>query len=421
VCVYPNWVTRAAACLSALLLAAPLEGVVSARPWQTREPSVDPAPAHQLRTTSTWPAEPSLPSPIDPTRFQAALAYMCNVAEDSRVAALAPQLLSAAAATGTDPFTLAALASFRSKCDPAYHGKGGSYGFLGIEPGMYRPVEGAPPLPVDRDDLSIKNLLDPATNIAVGAALLKMWDDKHRELDQSFGGVQHRSGVSHFVWGDEARSSGQEDLILTGRRRMLGRYLGTTIAPRPSKYGIEIVPPLDGIPRVATSGPGDDREGGARRHAGLDITAQIGEPVRSIAGGTVIFAGVNMPHRPRIGAIPPDKIGRYRNRRLGVGGIYVCIEHKAEPKKIVSCYMHLNSYTVNERQELAAGDVIGYVGRTGVKLSPAHLHFEVRVGDAHTNPLRTLGDYVIPPKATLTHQFVMRAMRAKRAKARLRA
>jgi murein DD-endopeptidase MepM/ murein hydrolase activator NlpD len=98
---------------------------------------------------------------------------------------------------------------------------------------------------------------------------------------------------------------------------------------------------------------------------------------------------------------------------MGVGGIYVCIEHKAEPKRIVSCYMHLQSYLVNERQQVAAGETIGYVGRTGVKLSPPHLHLEVRVDDHCSNPLRTLGDYVIPPKATVTHQYVLRAKRAK--------
>ena len=95
----------------------------------------------------------------------------------------------------------------------------------------------------------------------------------------------------------------------------------------------------------------------------------------------------------------------------------MCIEHKPDTKRIVSCYMHLASYVIAERQEVVAGETIGYVGRTGVKLSPAHLHFEVRVNDHFTNPLRTLGDYVIPPKATQTHQYVVRAKRAKRLRA----
>jgi len=64
--------------------------------------------------------------------------------------------------------------------------------------------------------------------------------------------------------------------------------------------------------------------------------------------------------------------------------------------------------------EVTAGETIGFVGRTGVKVSPPHLHFEVRVDDRVTNPLRTLGDFVIPPQATMTHQYVLKARRAKR-------
>jgi hypothetical protein len=409
-------VTRAL-CLTASLVVLSLGGSAWARPWENREPSVNPTPAHQLRTTSTWPAEPPVPAAIDPARFQAAFAALCGVKPDSAIAALGPQFLVASAAAQVDPFTLAALAQYRSRCDPDFKGKGGAYGLFGIEPGMYRGVEGAPPVPVEKDDLTAKRLLDPSVNVTVGAKLLAMWEAQHREIDVSFGGAQHRSAVSHMVWGDQVRGSGQEDLILTARRRMLGRYSGSVDMPRSSLYGIEVVSPLEGTPRVATSGPGDDRDGGARRHRGLDIVGQIGEPVRAIASGTVIFAGVNMPGAHRLGPIPPDKIKRYANRRLGVGGIYVCIEHKPDTKRIVSCYMHLASYVIAERQEVVAGETIGYVGRTGVKLSPAHLHFEVRVNDHFTNPLRTLGDYVIPPKATQTHQYVVRAKRAKRLRA----
>ncbi|HSS37808.1 MAG TPA: M23 family metallopeptidase, partial [Polyangia bacterium] len=168
----------------------------------------------------------------------------------------------------------------------------------------------------------------------------------------------------------------------------------------------------------ATSGPGDERDGGARRHRGLDIAGTIGEPVRAVADGTVIFAGANIPGAARKGPIPPDKIARYAHRRLGVGGIYMCIEHKPEPNRIVTCYMHLSSYIVAEKDTVKAGQTIGYVGRTGVKVSPPHLHFEVRVGDRFTNPVRTLGELVIPPQATLTHQYVLKARRAKLRKLR---
>jgi hypothetical protein len=407
----PAWVL-----LFALVVAS---GTAQARPWEAREPAVDPKPAHQLRNPATWPAEPDAPAPIDPAKFTAAWAYLCGVAADSTTAALGPKIVAAAAAAKSDPFTLAALARFGSRCDPAYKGKkGGTYGLLAIEPSMYR-VPDAPELPVDKSDLTSKRLLDPEVNLAVGAALLEMWQAGHKEIDAAFGGGPHRSGVAHFTWGDVVRSSGHEDLILTQRRRLIARYNDFKDTPRMASYvGIPVVSPLEAGPRVAPSGPGDDRSGGARRHAGLDIAGMIGEPVRAIADGTVIFAGINSPSRARMSGIPPEKIARYRHRRMGVGGIYVCIEHTPEPKRVVSCYMHLDRYTVAEREEVKAGQVIGSLGRTGVKVSPPHLHFEVRIGDRHTNPLRTLGDTMIPPKATMTHQYVVRA---KRAKARLRA
>ena len=169
----------------------------------------------------------------------------------------------------------------------------------------------------------MRRLLDPKTNLSVGARLLKMWEDAHPTLDQDFGGVPHRTGVAHFLWGDDVRSSGQEDLVFTARRRLVAHYDATPETPRPNPLGVSIVAPLEGTPRVATSGPGEDRDGGARRHRGLDITATIGEPVRSIADGVVIFAGANMGRSAPALPIPPSRIARYAHRRLGTGGIYV--------------------------------------------------------------------------------------------------
>ncbi len=409
---------RAKCAFGALALLAATSGVALARPWTPRAPAVEPKPAHQLRTPATWPAEPAVPAPIDAAKFQAAYAHLCNLDATSAKAAVAAQVLAAAQTAGSDPFTLSALGYFNTGCDPSFH-KDGRYGLLGIEPSMYRS-EGAPEPPINRGQLTSRALMDPAANLAAGAALLEMWNARHQELDDAFGGAAHRSGVSHFIWGDEVRSSGHEDLVLTARRRMIAAYLETPDAPRQASYlgGMTVVSPLEAPPRVATSGPGDERDGGKRSHKGLDIVGSIGEPVRSMADGTVIFAGVSVPGHLRKGPIPPDQIARYRHRRLAVGGIYLCIEHQPEPKRIVTCYMHLNSYVVSERDQVKAGQLIGYVGRTGVKISPPHLHFEVRVGDRFTNPVRTLGEMVIPPSATQTHQYVLKARRAKLRKLR---
>ncbi len=370
-----------------------------------------PPATHQLTRVSTWPAEPEAPSEVDVERFREAVAYVCR-----RPLAEAPadEILGASREADVEPFLLAALMYERSRCDPKLRTREGT-GLLLVHPGLYRSA-GPPRPPVHPLEWDRKGLQNPRANLGLGARLLRMWQDSHELLDETFGGAEHRSAVSHFVWGDVVRSSGAEDLVLTTRRRLLARYAGLRDEPQDSPLGIKIVSPLEGAPRVATSQPGADRDGGARRHRGLDLAATIGEPVRAMADGTVIFAGVNLGSRPRYGPISPEKIGKYAKRRLGRGGIYLCIRHDVpeEPEKeIVSCYMHLLSYRVRQDQQVSAGEIIGHVGRTGVKVSPPHLHLELRVNKRATNPMKALASLLIPPKATLTYRYSQRAQRAR--------
>ena len=391
----------------------------AARPWSAREPSVEPKPAHQLRSVATWPAEPTIPAPLDDQRFRAAFAHLCSADAGGPIAALAADVVAAARAANVDPFTLAALAFTASDCNPKLRTRAG-IGLLAIDAGMYRRSNA--PLDAEiRGALTARRLLVPADNLATGAKLLAMWNATHVASDEAFGGVPHRDAVSHFIWGDEVHSSGHEDLVLTARRRMLVAYAGRPETPRATGLGVDIVCPLEAPPRVATSGPGEDRDGGARQHRGLDLVASLYEPVRAAADGTVIFAGANLAGHPRHGGIPPAKIGRYAHRRMGSGGIYVCIDHDDTERKVVTCYMHLSSYVITERDHVTAGQTIGFVGTTGVKVSPPHLHFEVRVDERSTNPLRALGDMVIPPKATMTHYYMLRAKRTRLHAARERA
>ena len=265
------------------------------------------------------------------------------------------------------------------------------------------------------------NLLSARSNLGLGARLLRMWEEQHDAVDLAFGGVAHRSAVSHFFWGDVVASSGTEDLVLTARRRLLARYEGLPPTPQPSALGVALVPPLESAPRVATSGPGDDRDGGSRRHRGLDLVAAVGEPIRAIANGTVIFAGVNLASNSRNGRIPPARSASYANRRLGPGGIYLCLRHAppvkppavAKPNALVSCYMHLDRYFVGHGAEVKAGDTIAIVGRSGVRRSPPHLHFEVRVDGDFKDPWRYFSDSIIPPRETLTHKWNERSRRAR--------
>ncbi|MEP6654718.1 MAG: M23 family metallopeptidase [Myxococcales bacterium] len=405
-----------------------------------------PPPAHQLADLSRWPAEPPEPAAIDPQRFRLTVEHLCTrgvtrpsttaattasrdaqrvkpataaAADEGATAAvgaapLADLVQAAAAEAGVDPFLLAGVMFVQSGCRAGRESRGG-VGLLRIQPGMYQSP-GAPPPPGEKDDWRPAALLDPAENLRLGARLLHMWEESHAEIDAAFGGVPHRGPVAHFIWGDVVRGSGAEDQVLTARRRMIAFYLQTPEPTTKTAFGTTLLCPLEGAPRVASSGPGEDRAGGKRRHRGIDLTAAVGEPVRAVAEGTVLFAGANLPGRPRL-SLPPSRVAKYRWRRLGPGGIYVCIEH-APQRHIVTCYMHLDTYGVEEGETVAAGQVIGRVGRTGVQLSPPHLHFELRIDDRVVDPARSLASLVIPPKATQTYRIVMKAKRLRLARAR---
>jgi murein DD-endopeptidase MepM/ murein hydrolase activator NlpD len=382
------------------------------QPWARRDAPVAPPHCHELEHLERWPSEPATPDPIDPAKFRESVAYLCAKPPEQ---VPADEILAAAAAHEVDPFLLAALMREQSRCDPKRHVRKG-FGLLMIQPAMYLG-RGGPDLPVERAQLTQKALLDGKTNLEVGAQLLRMWQDQHADADAAFGGVPHRGAVAHFQWGDRVISSGNEDLVMTERRRLVARYQSAPDLHKPTTMGLDIVCPLEGIPRVATSGPGEDRDGGARQHRGLDIAASEGEPVRAMANGVVMFAGVNLRGAPRKGPIPPSKIARYRNRSLGAGGIYLCLRHDipdgAPVNEVVTCYMHLSSYIVAEKDHVTAGQTIGFVGKTGVRVSPPHLHLEVRVDDYAKNPMRYLTDLVIPPKDTKTYHYVRAAKRAR--------
>ena len=98
-------------------------------------------------------------------------------------------------------------------------------------------------------------------------------------------------------------------------------------------------------------------------HPGIDIGVPAGTPIRAADGGRVVIAGFT---------------GGYGN--------YTCIQHSAS---LSSCYGHQSSIGVSVGQQVSKGQVIGAVGSTGHSTGP-HLHFEVRINGAVTNPMNYL-------------------------------
>jgi murein DD-endopeptidase MepM/ murein hydrolase activator NlpD len=101
-------------------------------------------------------------------------------------------------------------------------------------------------------------------------------------------------------------------------------------------------------------------------HPGIDIGVPSGTPIRAAAAGRVALL-------QSVGAS-----GGYGN--------FTCIQHTGT---MSTCYAHQSRFAVSMGQSVTQGQVIGYTGCTGLCFGP-HLHFEVRINGAVTNPLNYL-------------------------------
>jgi murein DD-endopeptidase MepM/ murein hydrolase activator NlpD len=81
-------------------------------------------------------------------------------------------------------------------------------------------------------------------------------------------------------------------------------------------------------------------------------------------------------------------------QHAGEYGMHVIISHKFfDDMHYTTVYAHLKNKKLTRElkvgQEISKGDLIGYVGDTGLSTGP-HLHFEVRLNDRHLNPAKFL-------------------------------
>jgi murein DD-endopeptidase MepM/ murein hydrolase activator NlpD len=120
-----------------------------------------------------------------------------------------------------------------------------------------------------------------------------------------------------------------------------------------------VVMPVRGIqPYELSRNYGAPRQGGARKHEGLDIMAPSGREVLAFTGGVVLARKWN---------------------DLGGNTLWITGDDGR-----VYYYAHLSRYAdEQEGNSVAAGDVIGYVGQTGDATTP-HLHFEIH--DTRSGP-----------------------------------
>ena len=99
-----------------------------------------------------------------------------------------------------------------------------------------------------------------------------------------------------------------------------------------------------------------------RMHNGVDMAAPAGTPIYAAKSGKVTTASY----------------------QAGGAGNYVSINHG---DGFSSVYMHMTRYIVSKGQYVQAGQVIGYVGSTGISTGN-HLHFGISYKGEYVNPMR---------------------------------
>lgn len=384
---------------------------VDAPPWRARRrPDIfhNRLAAERVRPED-WGAEPEAPRELEPERFMRAIAQLCNDVAPSRARDRAAAIATQARAFDIDPFLLGALVYRESRCRSDKQELGG-VGLTLLPPAMYQGGfhartyryyvrEGGRWLPrelaLPRHPFVQGALLRTESNLYFAAGLLSMWRAQHESVDAAFEQAPHRHFVSHFVWGDRIKSARAEDRVLGDRRRLL-EYYGARTPPAPIAYrGLHLGAPLDGAPRVVSSGLGFSRDEG-RSHRGVDVESEFGEPVRAIEQGLVTFSGVDLPGQHNHMQLSIAETNAYDRRVLGHGGRYVCVQHEPSDGKFLrSCFMHLETVEVAYGQRVARGDRLGTVGRTGMLRSSPHLHLELLGPEGLLDPAEVLHGHLI--------------------------
>jgi len=101
-------------------------------------------------------------------------------------------------------------------------------------------------------------------------------------------------------------------------------------------------------------------------HGGIDIVASEGTPIRATSSGVVVFSGWTYEM-----------------------GNLIVLYHGDD---YITHYGHNQQNIISRLDIVKKGDVIGYVGNTGISSGP-HLHFEIWKGDKSIDPLIYFPEY----------------------------
>jgi murein DD-endopeptidase MepM/ murein hydrolase activator NlpD len=159
-----------------------------------------------------------------------------------------------------------------------------------------------------------------------------------------------------------SRHKAEEDLnaMLAQQSQIQNQLQSSVPSGGPIRHGSgQLIWPVNG----PITSPFCERRAWEACHPGIDIGVPTGTPIHAADSGTVSIAG---------------PVSGYGN--------YTCIQHTSS---MSTCYGHQSRIMVSVGQSVSQGQVIGLSGCTGLCFGP-HLHFEVRINGAVTNPLNYL-------------------------------
>ena len=161
--------------------------------------------------------------------------------------------------------------------------------------------------------------------------------------DLMFAGLSRSSGrgINMLKWTTEGRSQWFEASGVGERRGVLSAPVSGRMS---SGYGMRRHPIL----------------GYTRMHAGIDFAARYGSPIYAATDGVVSYSG-----------------------RHGGHGNYVRLDHG---HGLATGYAHMSRIAARSGQRVRQGQVIGYVGSSGLSTGP-HLHYELYRNGRTINPL----------------------------------
>ena len=122
--------------------------------------------------------------------------------------------------------------------------------------------------------------------------------------------------------------------------------------------------PVNGVVRSSFGRRSDPFSGESAVHAGVDLSASVGTPVKVTADGVIQFVGPS---------------GRY--------GRLVVVDHGGG---LQTYYGHLSQFLVVPGQEVRRGETVALSGASGRVTGP-HLHYEIRIHGTPVNPYNYLG------------------------------